>query len=379
MNDGILKKIVDSEHVIFNDFSLGDIYVGNKNIFFDNLIGQHFQYNLYERFELNEIFKNKNGEWKLINFLKLNDNTSYFLKNNINLKIIELTLPNNGSLNNKKLGDNFDVNMIKCYKMFEWFPQYEDGFEEITILNFLGNHIKAKNKNNNLILICFFDQNKIPNSYLGQKVYVNIIPKFLSTVIIKSKEQFLYKSLKYYIENRLKSEVTNDFLQIRNSEDKCIIFNSLLNDINLSDSILLNYIPVFFTSHVVYDKKGKWTLLSIINFDLFNIHIFELKGELYGMNISHNINLKSLIGNKFSVIYNSFKLINSIHESEDGQYIFKSIIHGKYVFEDRKTSKQFFAILSELKTPAESNVGKKFNLDTKKIIYCLSINDVFCN
>ena len=379
MNTGILKKIVDEAHVIIQDDILNNIYVANLYKFSNNLQGKLFEYNLIERYSPIEIIENKFGSWKLINIMTifeedLNPTFNFFI--NINTKkIIEVTLQNNTFLNNLKLGLKYDLILLRSFKLIEWVPVFENNYEKVTVINFDGKYAIAKTHLNEKIKICNNNEIKINYNYLGKEIYVKIIPKFFSNIINIKNNGYFYKSITCKIGNVRYANFSNKSFQIRMCDEKCVLIDTLMNDSNLSNEITFKYIPIVYTREIIKSEKGKWKLLSVIDIKDFKIYVFELKNFLYGVIIKDDPQIESLIGENFSLVYDTLKIIFNIYQKDDAEYVFESIIDNKYVFRNFTNNKYIYCFLSGLKTPSESNVGKRFNLEESSIYYCYSIED----
>lgn len=382
-SSGILKQIANEDHVIFNDEKLGDIYVGALYSFSQNIVGQSFSYDIIERFSAGNIEVTKSGEWKLIDIIELmnsDSRTTYFFKHRKDERIINVTFYKVPRLNEGKLGDFFNITLYKSFKVIIWYPIKTDNFIPVTIVQILhGDVVLAKTDNDELVSFSITKDHKFADDFLGKKIYVQYMPKYIAKLIssandiskVYNKEQLQVREL-ITLSN---FPIDSKFFQTRICGSKLFLTSSEIWDINLSTTINVKTIDIYFTREVKKAQNGKYKLSGIINLNTFNLYIFVFDKHCYAVLVERNPKLSGLIGENFDFDILDLKIVNEIVQSDQGKYTFKSIIDNKYIFED-ENKLLVYTLLRNTDTPADSNVGKKFVLDLIPFTFMYSISNV---
>ena len=383
-NKGILKKIVDNNHVIFHDEKLGDIYFGNLYKFNNNLIGNTFNYEIVERYNTGNIELSKSGEWELIDMLDLfssDDKTAYYFKNKNN-KIISITL-HKILLNEGKLGDYFNLELYKSYKIINWYPIKTEGFIPVIITQIITEGpIVAKTESNELIslYVCKAEgETQLDTKFIGKKIYIKYIPKYLTKIITATDNVKNVYTKEHLTIGQLKTlsnfQINTKFYQTRMCNDKLYFTQCKICGINVSEKIIAKTIEIKFTREIAKNKNGKYLLSGIINFGNFNLYVLMSNNISNAILIEGNPNLSGLVGNNFDFNILDLKIVSEITQSDTGKFLFKAIVDKKFIFEDINHN-IVYTLLMNTDTPAESNVGKSFDLKLIPFLHMYSILDI---
>lgn len=373
---GRLKKIVDNEHSIFSDNKLGNIYIGTSHEFSQELINKEFKYELFERYSSDTVIFNNKGKWKLIDLYiqeRNGKNISYLFKSNNNNKIIDVTISQNSYLNDRKYGDNFDLELMKSYKIMEWLGSKDNEFQEVTMLLYYDNSMKIKMKNGEIATMTNRGNDIIPQSYLGKKIYVKLLPKYMADniLIYNPPINFNEKTLKIAEELSI-INFTYDITK-RKFTDKeniyCVLTDSIVNDINISEKVGLKYLHLNYIKEIEKNNDGEYLLEGITHLDKLKIYIFKKDNKLFSAIIENSPHFQTLIGKNFDFKLCTLKLISNITASDTGKYVFLSIINNKYLFGNLENGKKIHYLLEDSRTPTDSNIGRRFHFSEMSILY----------
>jgi hypothetical protein len=381
--EGILIKNDNITHVNFKTNNI-EKYIGIRNLINFKFVGDLFNLNYtIKRYTALEYKEEIDGLWKLINIkISISEKTPYFyfFKNNITNEIIEVT--DKLLLNNGLLFLNYNLVIIEDYKSFEWKPYITNeripcNYQKIKLLNNLnGGYIAQKDDNTE---IAIKKNIPIPTYYIGKYILIELLPKYLCANI-------LYKNIlpkKYYTDliignNIFISNITNNkFISIRfyttlDNYNIVGISHSFITDENIGKKYNFNINELFFTRYVILNENSKYILISILNYINIQVYCFSDEFEcIYYILVENNPDLSSLLGKKFEFEKKNILLGSNINinNNNKGLWIFLSIIDNIYNFKNVETNEISPFLINNQTTPAISNVGKIFNMDTYKIFF----------
>jgi hypothetical protein len=381
LEEGVLVKNYNITHVNFKTNNI-EKYIGIRNLINFKFVGDLFNLDYtIKRYTALEYKEEINGLWKLIN---INNSISdkapffYFFKNNITGEIIEVT--DTILLNNGLLFLNYNLVLLENYKSFEWRPYIMNenipcNYQKIKLLNNLYGGYLAETDNNTKIAIR--DNTPIPNYYIGKNILIELLPKYLCLNI-------LYKNIvpkKYYSDLIIGNNITisnitdNKFISIRfyTTLDNIQIVgvrHSFITDENIGKTYNFNENPMFLTRYVILNENSNYTLISILNY--INIQVYCFIDEfdyIYYILVENNPDLSSLLGKKFEFEKKNILLGANISNNNRGLWEFISVIDDIYNFKNIETNEISPFLINNQTTPAISNVGKIFNMDTYKVFF----------
>ena len=379
--EGLLVKNCDTDHSIFKTNN-GEKYIGYRNLINFKFVGDLFNLGYtIKRYSSLEYIEEINGLWKLINIsISISDDSPflYFFKNNITEEIIEVT--NSNLLNNGLLFLNYNLDILEKYKVFDWRPYIMDenipcNYQKIKLLNTANKGHLAKKEDNTEILIR--EKIPIPDYYIGKNILIELLPKYLCAYI-------LYKNIvpkKYYNDLIIGNNIT--ISNISNNKHISIRFYTTLDNykiVGIMDSFITDEIigkaynysvnPLFVTRYVILNENSNYTLISILNYIDLQIYCFIDEFEyLYYILIETNPNLSSFLGKKFEFEKKNILLGSSIDNNNEGIWEFLSVIDNIYNFKNLETNEISPFLINNQTTPAISNIGKKFNMNTYKVFF----------
>ena len=381
IEEGILIKNYDIYHISFKTNNI-EKYIGNLNLINYNFTGDLFNLGYtIKRYSALEYIEDICGLWKLINIvIGISDIEPffYFFKNNITEEIIEVT--DTKLLNNGLLFTNYNLVIIEDYKSFEWRPYIinepiPSNFQKIKLLNdFVVGYIAQKDDNTE---IAIHDNTPIPDYYIGKYVLVELLPKYLCMNI-------LYKNIepkKYYndliIGNNISiSNITNNknisirFYTTLDNYQIAGMRDSFITDVNIGKIHNFHINTLFVTRYVILNENSNYTLISILNYINIKIYCFIDEFEfIYYILVEDNPDLSSLLGRKFEFEKKNILLGANIFNNNDGLWEFISVIDNIYSFKNLETNEISPFFINNQTTPALSNVGKIFDMDTYKVYF----------
>ena len=383
IEEGILIKNYDIYHVNFKTNNI-EKYIGNVNLINFKFVGDLFNIGYtIKRYTALEYEEAKDGLWKLINInISIPEGIHYFyyFKNNITQEIIVVT--DNKLLNNGLLYINYNLVIIENYKSFDWKPYIKNeiipcNYQKIKILDYLDVCYLAQKDDNTKIAIFYVQP--IPNYYIGKNILIELLPKYICLNILyknNNKEQKKYYSELIIGNNISISNIKNNkYISIRfytTLDDYTFVGvrNTFITDENIGKKYNFNINQLLVTRYVTLNENSDYTLVSILNFIEIKIYCFSDQfGYIYYILIENNPDISSFLGKKFEFETKNLLLGTDISNNNKGTWEFLSVIDEIYNFKNLETNEISPFLINNQTTPALSNIGKIFNMNTSKVFF----------
>jgi len=383
---GTLLQVVDMCHVLFlTDFG-EKLWVATLTQFEVKNIGQRFTFELDKRFQIQSIFKNENGRYKLIEIAVTFDGVPSlrFIDNQTGEKIVgHLNRQIGGALiNTFLLGSFFDLSLLNYYKGINSLPDLpgneSSGLEPIVLLNLLEeDHFLTIYRGETAFVSC--GNQWIP--YLGTPILSELYPKYWNLTVSPKDQLDEWKIEKFTF---LCSITKSMYMFVKDMNNKKYAYLNtqmrIISNINLNVELTLGYadLKVGLASSLQESPTGRNQLLDIMSYDdgqKFSIFKDIVTSDIFAVNFV-NETLKSTvtkIGSFFDFENLPQYYLTTFEATDDSNtYLLQNILDNQlYIFLKDGIR---YAIRNDISIIADSKIGKYFKLEFIDSIYAYQVD-----
>jgi hypothetical protein len=352
-------------------------------------IGDIFNIEVFKRYKCLEFKENKNGLWQLIN-IRLSyrkdpyNNYYYFFKNNESSEIIIVI--DKTFLNNGLFFTNFDLSLLKEYKLINWTPYIQNSstqcnYQKIKLIK--NNSVDYMDRyyaelENKTIIEINGKNIQFPDYYIGQEILAEILPLYQSidnSILFKYNIPNFYRSDLIIGENINISNINNTIFSIRSyntldNQQIAGISDFFISNCNLGKKYNCILNKLFISRKTVLNEKSDYTLVSILDYNGNLLYSFQDSSNyLYIYLIENNPDLSLFLGKKFELDNQNLFLGSDISHNETGNWEFISVIDYIYNFKNISNGTNQSFLINNQETPVSNDIGKKFNLNATDIFF----------
>lgn len=370
----VISTMEDNRHIIVQNDNKEIFYVGVPfNSEYNDLLNKKLNFEVLPIFVASNVVKNPTGRYLILSHIKTDKVAVIsYMYNVLDTKLkkyINIT-------HNKRLfecGKKYNFDLIHSYKNLDNVITYSntnllvlDIIYGITEIDY--NHLICKYKNQKIIVHTLA---KINEKILGQRIYMNIIPKYLSYYFTNENNTILNN-----IETiERKNLISNSKLNLFYFKNKIINLHLQMNYVyfaNIITSINCNLFQIKYSNQLSENKNGIYKLIGffvnkILMKNIETNEIFMLyTDKIY--NIFEQINKTFDIDNLITV-----NILRNYNFNAEGKYMLTSIIgNNSYIFKHINTNTKYYVIDKVYKNIFFTNnlLGKTFDLDIVEYYSC---------